>query len=257
MIKVRFLLALSYRFEVFITISTRLILLFASVFFWKTAFAGIDEVAEVNQEQMLVYSIMAIVLAVVNTFFIEDKIREKIRRGNVALDFIKPVNVFLMYFMEDVGDSLTAFVQRAIPILICAALFVTIPKPYSLIHFLLFLLSACISFLLLWLLSALFALLYFKYIDFGPLSNVKNYLITILSGSLIPVWFFPESVQKILEFLPFIYIYQLPLGIFIGRENISGALTGIGIQAFWCALAAFLFNYCRRRVIKTIIAQGG
>jgi len=257
MIKVRFLLALSYRFEVFITISTRLVLLFASVFFWKTAFAGIDEVADVNEEQMLVYSIMAIVLAIIYTFFVEDKIRQKIRQGNVALDFIKPVNVFFMYFMEDVGDSLTGVIQRAVPILVFAALFVIIPVPYSLVHFLLFIISASISFLLLWLLSALFALLYFKFIDLGPLSNVKNYLIIILSGSLVPIWFYPESVQRILEYLPFIYIYQLPLGIFIGREDFRGALIGIGLQIVWCVLTALLFNFCRKRIEKAIIAQGG
>ena len=257
MIKVRFLLALSYRFDVFITISIRLIFLFASVFFWKTAFAGIDEVADVNEEQMLVYSIMAIILTIVNTFYIENKVRQKIRQGDVAIDFIKPVNVFLLYFMEDLGDSISSIIQRALPILICAMLFVIVPLPYSLLHFLLFLLSSVFSFLILWLLAALFALLYFKFIDLGPLAYVKNYLVTILSGALIPVWFYPEPVQRVLDYLPFIYIYQLPLSIFIGREDLAGALTGIGIQIFWCILLALLFNFCRKRIEKAIIAQGG
>jgi len=107
------------------------------------------------------------------------------------------------------------------------------------------------------LLSALFALLYFKFIDLGPLSNVKNYLIVILSGSLVPVWFYPEPIQNILNFLPFIYIYQLPLGIYIGREDFKSAMTGIGLQIIWCALIALLFNIFRKRIEKSIIAQGG
>jgi len=256
-IKIRLLLSITYRAEVFAAIASRLVLILASAFLWKAAYSGVDQVAGVDQLRMLRYTVMSGVLGSLFVFSIEGEVRQKIRMGNIAVDFIKPVNIFKLYFMQDIGNLLSAVFQRAVPVLIFSALFITAPLPSSALNLVLFLISAAVSYIILWHISALTGLLYFKVFNLGPLSNIKDYVISILSGSLIPIWFFPEPLQQILRFFPFIYIYQLPLGIFIGRSSLSDAVFGMAIQAIWAILFALLFRYCSRRVEKSVLIQGG
>ena len=68
---------------------------------------------------------------------------------------------------------------------------------------------------------------------------MKKHLIRLLSGSIIPIWFFPDWLADILNLLPFVYIYQLPLDIYIGsatndeicRRILNQRLTNTGVRA--------------------------
>jgi len=236
---------------------SQFVMLIATTFFWRAAYSGLGTVGDVSQEQMLTYNVISIIMAGVFQIEIEMNIREKVRRGNVAVDFIKPVNVFLMYLAEDVGNMFTNIVRTALPILLCSVLFIVVPSPASAMHFMLFFVSAAFSYIILWLISAIFGLFYFWAIELGPLSSIKDYLIRILSGSFIPIWFFPDIVQDILKYQPFIYIYQHPLGIFIGRTPLPEALSGMLIQLVWIGILAVCFKLLERRMSGNILVQGG
>ena len=257
MIKVKVLLALTYKHEVFLTFLSQIVLLFVTTYFWKAAYNGIETVAGVDERGMLTYSVMALALGSLFSISIENSVRGKIRMGNVAVDYIKPVNIFFMYFAEDIGESVTVFFQKVVPQLIFAAIFVVVPYPASALHFALFLVSASLSYMILWFICAIFALFYFWAIDIGPIGTIKNYIIMILSGSFIPMWFFPDFIQGILVYLPFIYTYQLPLSIYIGRGTLGEMLRGMAVQIAWMALFALLFARLKRRVEKNILVQGG
>ncbi len=257
MIKVKLLLAFNYRAEFFIGMISKMVLLSATAFFWKAAYKGIDVQGAVNERQMLIYSVISIIMSQIFSISVEDNIRSRVRMGNVAVDFIKPVNVFLMYFSEDIGNAVTSIVQKVVPIIIFSVLFIVTPVPYSILHFMLFAVSAIISYMILWFSNAIFGLFYFWAIDMGPLGTIKDYLILILSGSFVPIWFFPQSVQAVLKCLPFIYMYQHPISIYIGKVSYSEAAGGIFIQIVWTVIFALIFNHIKKRVERNVLVQGG
>lgn len=49
--KMKILVSLAYRFEVFTTIGTNFILMLATTYLWKAAYRGIDTVAGANESQ--------------------------------------------------------------------------------------------------------------------------------------------------------------------------------------------------------------
>ncbi len=61
--KMKLLVFLSYRFEVFTSLGTNLIVVIANIYLWKAAYKGIDSVAGVKENQMLTYTIMSTLLA--------------------------------------------------------------------------------------------------------------------------------------------------------------------------------------------------
>ena len=257
-IKVRILESLAYRFEAVSTMLIQFIILTVNVFFWKAVYASTGgPVQDTTLEEMLNYSIMSGVLSCFFSATVEQKIRQRVREGNVAVDFIKPINPFGMYFAEDVGGILVNTVQKAFALIIFACIFIIIPAPASAVRLLLFLISAIFSFVILWVIAAVFGVLNFWLIDIGNIGGVKTYIIAFLSGSIIPTWFFPGLVRRILAFTPFIYIYQTPVAIYIGRTPLNEACFAIVIQLVWAALLLWTFTLIKNRAMGRLIVQGG
>jgi len=258
-IKVRIMISLAYRFETISSVLIQFIILSVNAFFWRAVYAnyGNGTVQNTDLNQMLIYSVMSILLGCFFCKSVEGKLRQKIRDGSVAADYVKPINLFGMFFADDIGEIIVNIIQRFIPVIVFSCIFIAPPVPASALHFLLFLLSACVSFFILWFIAAIFGLLNFWLIDIGPIGGAKDIIISFLSGSIIPIWFFPESIQKILAFTPFIYIYQTPIGIYIGRTGIDEALKVIAIQILWGVIFYGLFSFIKTKALKNIMVQGG
>lgn len=90
-IKTKFLVALAYRFNLFTTIIGEILVLAATVCFWYAAYGGREIVAGRSARQMIDYTMLSLLLGIFYSTTIEDQIRQSIRKGNVAVDFIKPV----------------------------------------------------------------------------------------------------------------------------------------------------------------------
>lgn len=255
--KLRLLEALTYRFDVFAGFLTNLILMFATVFLWETAFRGMGTVEGVNEGQMVTYAIIGALLATLTTTTVQQHLNMKIRRGDIAVDLIRPINPPVAWLAEDIGSAVARVVLQALPLLIFAIIFVRIPAPANLTSFLLFLPCCVLSFGILWLLSALSGLIVFWTMDLGDLGIVKDAVVRILAGGLVPLWFFPMWAQKISACLPFQYAVQLPLSIYIGKARVHEALQGIGIQLFWVAVLGVLTAIVWRRGRRKLLVQGG
>ena len=256
-IKVRILISLAYRFQAISAIFVQFIILSITAFFWQAVYANRDVVQDVDLNQMLTFTVMSTILGCFFVHTVEDKMQRKIRDGSVAQDYIKPVSLFGMFLAEDFGEIAVNIIQRFIPIIIFATIFIVFPLPASGLHFLLFAISTVFSFFILWFIAAIFGLLNFWLIDIGPIGGAKNHIILFLSGSIVPIWFYPDFVQRILAFTPFVYTYQTPIGIFIGRTSLEQAITEMAIQVFWCVFFFALFHFVKSKALKNIMVQGG
>ena len=256
-IKIKILESLTYKYEFFMTIAKQFFFILLTALFWKALYQNSSDIGGVTVEDMLVYSVLSVFLQNFFSRTIENQIRQRMRSGNIAIDYIKPVNLFAMYFANDVGNIVVNLVQRFIPVLLFSMVFIIVPVPVSVTAFLLFLISSVMSFFILWIFSAIFGLLYFWFTDTGNIGGIKDYIINILSGALVPVWFFPESLQQVLVYMPFIYTYQLPISIFIGKTGTKEAFTAMGIQVIWCVIFFIIFHLLSRKALKKVLVQGG
>ena len=66
-----------------------------------------------------------------------------------------------------------------------------------------------------------------------------------------------EEAARVLSALPFVYIYQLPLSIYIGRGDRSEHIAQLGIQSVWLVILAAVFFLAQDRVTKKVMVQGG
>ena len=93
LLKLQLLNALAYRFEYLSSIGRNLFFLLGSVFLWRTAYRGIDQVAGVTEAQMVTYAVVAVLMNACFIVSIDNVLFSRIRAGEIALDLIRPVNL--------------------------------------------------------------------------------------------------------------------------------------------------------------------
>ena len=77
LLKLQLLNALAYRFEYLSSIGRNLFFLLGSVFLWRTAYRGIDEVAGVTEAQMVTYAVVAVLMNACFTVSIDDVLLQR------------------------------------------------------------------------------------------------------------------------------------------------------------------------------------
>jgi ABC-type uncharacterized transport system permease subunit len=77
----------------------------------------------------------------------------------------------------------------------------------------------------------------------------------LLSGALIPVWFFPDWLRTTAQHLPFAAAVNTPVSIWVGRVPADWAR--LGEQALWCALLAVAVRLVWGRVPRRLVVFGG
>ncbi len=255
--KLRLLTSLTYRFEVVVGIATSVILMVTSVFLWRTVYRGIGTAGGVDQHQMTTYAIVSVFLGSIFVTGVQNIVNRRIRQGEIAVDLIRPISPVGAWLAEDVGSAISALTIRFAPLLVVAALLFGFPAPASWTALPVFAASCLLSFGILWLMSILSGMLAFWTMEIGHMGIVKDTVVWLMSGGVVPIWFFPKWFQAVSEYLPFIYTYQTPLAIYVGKTPLRAALPALAVQLVWVILLAAAARAVWRVGQRRILVQGG
>lgn len=256
-IKTQIIRSFIYSFNVYGNIIMQTIIMITSAFFWRALYGLEGSVMGVDVDGMLTYIVLSSMLSVVLFTNVERRLEESVIKGTVAVDLMRPINIFGVYFAEDLGSIIALILQNLLPIFVIGSLLIKVPVMADVSLLPIFIISVIQSLIINWLISALFGLWSFTAVNIDALIQVKKHLVRLLSGSIIPLWFFPDWFRCILEKLPFMYIYQLPLTIFIGRGSKSEMLEQLILQTAWLVILAVAFYVISNRIVKRVMVQGG
>ena len=225
-IKTQIIKSMTYEFNVYGNIIMQTIIMITSAYFWRALYTGRSAVNGVDVGSMQTYIIISSALSVLLITNVERRIGHSVEKN-------------------------------MLPILLIGSLMIKVPVMADIRDLPMFVISVVESFLINWLIAALFGMMAFMTINNNALIQVKKHLIRLLAGSIIPIWFFPESVSKVLSALPFVYIYQLPLSIYIGRGDRTTMISQMRIQFIWLVILSALFFYAQSRITRKVMVQGG
>ena len=228
LLKLQLLNAMAYRFEYLSSIGRNLFFLLGSVFLWRTAYRGIDQVAGVTEAQMGTYAVVAVLMNACFTVSIDNELFAKIRAGEIALDLIRPMNLVWYWMTEDVGRSLAAVTQFALPLLAISVLLVIVGGT-----------------LIYWSYLTLISSIAFWTMRSQPLADASLELMA--RGTFYPLTVYPWPLQALLTFvLPLGFIGFYPACDFLGQSaNTSLPLDvalwtpAVGVAMLVLALAVF------------------
>lgn len=255
--KMRIQTMMAYRVDTWTFMIMQCLMMVAIAFFWRAVYGDTEASHGVTGDMMITYTVVSMLMNSLYYMGVEDKISDAVKSGSIATDMIKPINLFSMYFAEDMGNIIFNFIFSTVPMFVVALVIFGLPVPASGMHFLLFFASFMLGYGINWLFSAVFAMLSFTAIDLGPVFSIKYHFVNMLSGAMIPLWFFPEWLRNAMYCLPFVYMYQEPLSIYIGKYTVDECIIKLGIQTAWLIGLAVIFVFAQKRATSRVMVQGG
>ncbi len=257
LVKAQLLTALTYKTDFILAILGNVAVMLASIYLWQAAYRSQLLRTGVDLDSMITYVVMVALMNACYSGTIEFTLQHRITQGDVVIDLIRPIHLLGSYLAVDLGLTVSAFLSRVLPMLAVALVFFPFNPPASLIHGGLFLASALMGYLILWLCAALIALICLWHIQLGHLGAVKDGFILLLSGRIVPAWLMPDFLRPIMDLLPFQHIYQTPLSFYIGQINLAQASLILARQALWTLALLALVQWMWFSGKKQLLALGG
>ncbi|WP_379167750.1 ABC transporter permease [Paenibacillus roseus] len=246
----------AYRSEVWLRIFGNISIVFIQVSIW-TALLGTGSLNGINIETMITYSLINTSVSMILMNKVIYVVDDKLKTGNITLDLLKPINYPLLLFWDQLGNVIFQVIFTVVPtILITWFLFgLTFPtNPYFIVAFIISLfLALVISFLI----GYLVALVSFWFLTTFALDWMVTALITVFSGSFLPLWFFSDGWKFVAEMLPFQFLGFIPAAIYMEKINIDEIVWIIGKGTMWALMLWFVAQLLWWRAIRRLVIQGG
>jgi len=257
-IRIGFVNILAFRLRYYTGIITYLINVTVYYFIWRAVFANATgSIAGFSLPQILTYVSVGWILRSFYWNTIDQEMAYEVIEGKIAMDFIKPVSVQWMWLARAMGESAFRLILLTAPTAIVIALLFPVLPPASKLNFALFLVAAVGSFFIMGALNFIIGTCAIPLTSILALIRAKFWLIELLSGLLIPLSFFPRSLQIISSWLPFEHIANTPLQIYLGRLSLLQTLRLLAIEYLWVAALIFLGHLWWRRATRKITIHGG
>ncbi|MFW2331386.1 MAG: ABC transporter permease [Nitrospinota bacterium] len=248
----------AYKFEYVIGILNGLLFIFIFTSLWSALYNASTNLSALpfNKGQMIAYAVYAMLIKISLTQE-ESSIPANVRSGQIAMDMIKPINFIRMHLAQALGQTMFHWVTRVIPIAIVTFIFFDININISLNLLIIVLISWIFGYLILFYINFMFAMLAFWFVEVFGFQLMKFALMTLFAGGILPIDFFPESMQPFIKFLPFQYIIYAPTSILIGHNREYDIFYLIIGQLIWVILLYAAARFVWFKGQTKLIVQGG
>ena len=248
---------LRFRADLIFTFLETFLILFTLFAFWTALYAERTEVSGIDKNTMLFYTLSSILLGIFVSFDIEQKIVVEIRRGTISLSYIRPIAYPLALFFDAVAQTIVKILFQILPYIIIAFQFFSLTGSVSIRIGIVPFISLCLSFLIFIVYQLIFGFLAFWTQEISGVLALRSHVIAFFSGSLVPLWFFPEWLFNVSKYLPFQAMYHTPLSLLIGKIPSNESAAAIAVQGLWLAVFILVFLPVYKRAVKRIIVHGG
>ena len=251
--------AMTYRFSLFTSFLADVVKTVVMLAVWIAVYQQRSTIAGFDYPMMITYLLISQALNNIYGFHnaAERLITSKISKGTIGFDLLKPVRFTTARLAENLGQTVLQVIF-AVLMLIGFKLFLPeLSLPASAGRAVLFMLSACIGFFIMFSVSLMSGLLAFWTMSSWGLRNAKNAIVNFFSGALVPIALLPSWLQGIVNVLPFKNIIYVPTMIYMGQYSLQEAAMNIGLQLFWAATLWLLTKALFGLAIRKVSINGG
>ncbi len=182
---------------------------------------------------------------------------DRIRTGDVAVDFLRPLDVQLATIVTEVGRALFALIPRGLPSVAIGALTVGMTMPTTPGPYLLGAVSLVTGITISFATVYLVAIAGFWLIETRGLQILYMVLSGFFAGLFVPISLFPTWLLIVAEATPFPSMMMYPIDILTGRVTGWASAGLFLVQLGWLAamlLVGRLLTLAGRRKLEV---QGG
>lgn len=217
---------------------------------WRAILGGNAQAATMSLSAVLTYTLISEVFA--EQLAVRTTISNAFWEGTIVLRFLRPMGLIRQFAAEMGGLWLVHFTLFSVPLLLVVPPLLGVdPRPVSPAAGALFVVSLCLGILIGLAMELFFAA---STVAFDQPVWLMNYIrvaiATLLSGSLLPLAYYPWGIGEVFSWLPFASMAWAPLAIYTGASDPARLLL---IQLVWAAslwpLATWLWTVNREKVV--------
>jgi len=246
----------AYRSEVWLRILGNISIVFIQISIWR-ALLGSGTLNGIDIGSMITYSLINAAVSMMLMSKVVYVVDSRLKTGDIISDLLKPISYPLLLFYDQLGTVVFQVMFTVVPTILIAWLifgFSFPTEPYIIVAFGMSLLIAlAISFLI----GYLIALVSFWFLTTFALDWMITALITVFSGSFLPLWFFSTEWRFVADILPFQFLGFVPAAIYMGKMDTSEMMWMMMKGSMWVLLLWLATQFLWSRAIKRLIVQGG
>ena len=261
---------MAYRFNILIWAGITVCEVACLIFLWLAVYrsseGGMDaEIHGFTYREMISYVVLTTVFNFVtynnDTLW---NINVDIRKGTIGNYLIKPISYRGKFAATSLGNLLTMtlmfglpFYTAALVALGCLGFLPHLTFPAFFAHLGLFLLAGLCASLLNDTISYIFGILCFYTSSGWGLNSLKVTLISFLSGTLLPLAFFPAGLREVVSWMPFAGMSQNPILILMMKYDLAESLRCVGLAAAWIVALELFAKLLFSHAVRKVTVQGG
>lgn len=188
---------------------------------------------------------------------VDPEIRSLIRSGGVAYELLRPLDLYGLWYTRSLARRTAPTLLRSAPMLVLAYLFLGLQPPPTWACFLSWAGATFFSLLLSCALTTLLSISLLWTLSGDGIAYLFMAAVTLLSGLQVPLPFFPDWLQPLLNFLPFRGLMDIPFRLYLGHIPPAQAPALLLHQLAWTLALISLGYWVLSRGVRRLVVQGG
>ena len=252
---------LAFRAETFLWIILDIFPTFILIASWLAVFHGKTTVGGQSLSQLIIYYLAVLIIINLAEVHFEERWVENVRYGKIDYYFVKPISLPTYIIVQALGSKLMTFVTFLLPFL--ALMFGLIHT--GLITGFTFTFSKLFVFLAFLLLAFIFDSILSFFVVFAAfwmdeassIGHFKWMVTGIFGGTLAPLTFYPQWIQKIAAFLPFKLALSTPAQLLARNSVLQSDLRELGLFFVYVVVCLFIIRFMWKHAQYKYTSAGG
>ena len=258
--RLRFITNLQYRMEAVAGICTQMFFALIFIMIYLAFYESGGDTPMKWQELVNYLWLQQAFFALVYPFDRENELLSMIKNGNLAYELVRPQDFYFKWYIKMLSKRLVAVLLRFIPLLILANILpypFHLSIPYSVGNLVMFITSLLLGLFLVTSLNLLMHILTMFTLDEKGTLITYNVIAEILTGSVIPIPFFPKWLKHLAEHLPFRFTGDFPFRIYSNSIPLEEGYSLIIGSIIWIIITILIGYLISRVSLRKAVIQGG
>jgi ABC-2 type transport system permease protein len=208
-------------------------------------------------EDTIKYMVLASSFSLLFKAFGQGEISQKIINGTIERDMLYPVSVLGLHFSQGMGAVCVEFFRTSCVTFTILTLIYRLKWNFHIISFLGMILLLLMGLIIQFLFLIAIDLSAFWMTESVSLQGLWDAVYKFFGGFLMPLWFLPDNLQYILDFLPFRNMVNIPVTCFIRGYNAGQILSACLNSFVWIIILTLLVRVLWHFGVRKLNVNGG
>lgn len=259
MIKAGIMEDMQFRGAIIMTFLGNLLYLLLAFFLWKAIFESSDSpvINGMTFSDTIIYLVFAATLFNFMEMWTVWNMGRDIQDGKIVVDLLMPCGYRRLRLFRGLGEVIVNFFTTLLPTAIIVY-FISGKAIHLGLNILWFLISVFFSFFINYYIEFIVGTIIMYTESIWGIDIMKEVVVGVLSGAMIPLAFFPEGFKQIALALPFHAIIDSPMTLLLHPEyGLTDVVNILAMQVLWFVVMGILSDVFFKFSLRRITVNGG